>query len=70
MPNIGGKCKKLWKETASTMVKRKSPIMTKPPDLIMIDSFMAEGCSLVTANDIKIAGIIQLTTEGIKRLKN
>ena len=71
MPNTGGICRKLWKQTAVTMVSKNKPTIVIPP-------YFNPSCSPSTsaglpdgkANCIINAGIRKLTTEGINRAKN
>ena len=71
MPNTGGKCKKLWKDTAVIMVKINKPTIVKPPFLIcVISPEIAFGLPVGIKNCIIKAGITKLTTDGKNNAKN
>ena len=70
MPYTGGRCKKLWKLTAVTMVSRNKPTICRPPGLIVTCSFESDlGVPEGKAKCIIAAGIRKLTTDGRNRLK-
>ena len=56
MPSIGGKCRKLWKLTAVTIVARNRNIIITAPRFMATSSVLALGEALGTAACINVAG--------------
>ena len=58
MPRNGGRCRKLWKETAVTMVQPNRNMMRFAPRFMTTSSSSTEEVSFFTAQDMKNAGMM------------